>query len=214
MEVQKDERKNMTRTKNMQSYRGRCSMAVIALGVSAAAQAGFVGTYGAANADQWFGAAAGFATVAFTGFPEGTQITEQYAALGIHFSIPAGSGGNAVQASAVMYPQDGWGLAGSRAIEMTFDSPMHAFAAYFPGDARFEFYAGSTLLYAQTRVGDINSFAGFTSTESFDRVLLRANEPTSFGLFVDNLYFSAVPSPAVLALAAVAGRMRGAGRRR
>jgi hypothetical protein len=63
-------------------------------------------------------------------------------------------------------------------------------------------------------VGDINSFAGFTSTESFDRVLLRANEPANFGLFVDNIYFSAVPSPAALALAAVAGRMRGAGRRR
>jgi hypothetical protein len=90
---------------------------------------------------------------------------------------------------------------------------MHAFAAYFPGDARFEFYAGSTLLYAQTRVGDINSFAGFTSTESFDRVMLRANEPTNFGLFVDNVYFSTVPSPAALALAAVAGCVRGVRRR-
>jgi|LauGreSBDMM110SN_4_FD.fasta_scaffold145205_1 hypothetical protein len=203
----------MKRARNMQHHRIRCSIAVIALGISGAAHAGFVGTFGAANADQWFGAADGYATVAFTGFQESTQITEQYAALGIHLRIPAGSSGNAVQSSAAMYPQDGWGLVGSRAIEMTFDSPMHAFAAYFPGDARFEFYAGSTLLYAQTRVGDINSFAGFTSTESFDRVMLRANEPTNFGLFVDNVYFSTVPSPAALALAAVAGCVRGVRRR-
>lgn len=204
----------MKRAKNTQHFRGRCSIAMIALGISGAAQAGFVDTFGAANADQWFGAAGGFATVAFTGFPESTQITEQYAALGIHFGIPAGSSGNGVQSSASMYPQDGWGLRGSRAIEMTFDSPMHAFAAYFPGDVRFEFYAGATLLYARTRVGDINSFAGFTSTESFDRVVLRANEPTNFGLAVDNVYFSTVPSPATLALAAVAGCVRGARRGR
>ena len=201
-------------TKDTRSCRGRCSIPVIAVGIAGAAHGGFVGIHGAANAGQWFVAADGFATVAFTGFAESTQVTEQYASLGIHFRIPAGSGGNAVQSSVSMYPQDGWGLVVSRAVELEFDSPMRAFAAYFPGDARFEFYAGSALLHAQTRVGEINGFAGFTSTESFDRVILRANEPANFGLFVDNVYFSAVPSPAAPAVAAVAGLMRGARRGR
>jgi hypothetical protein len=45
-------------------------------------------------------------------------------------------------------------------------------------------------------------------------VVLRANEPTNFGLAVDNVYFSTVPSPAALALAAVAGCVRRARRGR
>ena len=191
----------------------RSSIAVLALGLSSTVHAAFVGVFGAANANQWFDAAVGFSTVAFTGLPEGTQVTEQYASQGIHFHLPPWGTGNLVQASEVMYPQDGWGLLGAEVIKMTFDTPMSAFAAYFPGSAEFEFYSGATFLYSRLRPGDINSFAGFTSSQSFDRVMMRADVPVNFGVFADNVYFSPVPAPSVLALAAVAGCMRGARRR-
>ena len=192
----------------------RSSIAVLALGLSSTVHAAFVGVFGAANANQWFDAAVGFSTIAFTGLPEGTQVTEQYASQGIHFHLPPWGTGNLVQASEVMYPQDGWGLLGAEVIKMTFDTPMSAFAAYFPGSAEFEFYSGATFLYSRLRTGDINNFAGFTSSQSFDRVMMRADEPVNFGVFADNVYFSPVPAPSVLALAAVAGVSRRARRGR
>jgi hypothetical protein len=44
--------------------------------------------------------------------------------------------------------------------------------------------------------------------------MMRADEPVNFGVFADNVYFSPVPAPSVLALAAVAGVSRRARRGR
>ncbi len=166
------------------------------LATAATASADFTVVLGAQNADQWFAGVGPCRTADFTGFTESTQITDQYAALGVQFSFP-GSAGNGVQGNSFMYPQDGWGIVGVRQITMSFDGPMRAFAAYYPGDARFAFYSGSSLLHATTLTSSsANNFAGFTSDAGFDRVVLSANEPVNMGLFIDNVYFSAVPDPA------------------
>jgi len=181
------------------------------LATAATASADFTVVLGAQNADQWFAGVGSYRTADFTGFPESTQITDQYSALGVQFSFP-GSAGNGVQGNSFMYTQDGWGIVGVRQIILSFVGPVRAFAAYYPGDARFAFYSGPSLLHATTLTSSsANNFAGFTSDASFDRVVLSANEPTNMGLFVDNVYFSAVPGPATLAvvcIGALAGRRR------
>jgi hypothetical protein len=182
------------------------------LATAATASADFTVVLGAQNADQWFAGVGPYRTADFNGFPESTQITDQYSALGVQFSFPE-SAGNGVQGNSFMYPQDGWGIVGVRQIILSFESPMRAFAAYYPGDARFAFYSGSSLLHATTLTSSsANNFAGFTSDASFDRVVLSANEPANMGLFVDNVYFSVVPGPATLAVVCV-GALAGCRRR-
>lgn len=171
-----------------------------ALSASLPAAAGFTEFLGAPGASSWFASAPGSEAVTFAGFAEGTLITNQYASQGVVLSFPGGAG-NATQNSQFMYPQDGWGIVGNGAITASFTAPMRAFAMYFPGDARFTFYSNTTVLhFAQFRSSGTNNFAGFTSDVAFDRVVISANAPTNFGIFVDNMYFSAVPAPASAAL--------------
>ncbi len=183
----------------------------LALSVSLPAAAGFTNFVGAANASAWFAAAPGYESVTFTGFAEGTQITNQYASQGVVLGFP-GSTGNFTQNNDFMYQQDGWGIVGNGSITASFAVPMHAFAMYYPGDARFRFYSGATQLhFAQFYNSGSNNFAGFTSDIPFDRVVISAYEPQNFGIFADNMYFSTVPSPtsvALLALSAMANTRR------
>lgn len=172
------------------------SLAVLSLG--AHSSAGFTVVTGDANANQWFGAAGAYQLVAFTGFAEGTQITSQYSSMGVQFAFQ-GDWGNNIQTSSFMYPQDGWGMVGNGTITVAFDSPMLAFAVHYPGDMRIGFYSGASLLHSWgAQATGSNLFAGFTSDVAFDRVVLSSYGPQNLGLFVDNVYFSAVPGPATL----------------
>jgi len=109
------------------------------------------------------------------------------------------------------YPQDGWGLNGNAIVELTFDTPMWAFGSHFPGVAFFDFFSGDDLLFSSPLMGGsgVNFFAGFTSAIPFDRVQIYGMPPDPFGnpdkVFFDSFYFSAVPSPAGLAVLALAG---------
>lgn len=180
--------------------RSRVLPLVFASSVSAVASASFTAFVGAQSAGAWFAAAPGHEGLTFTGFDEGTQITNQYALQGILLGFP-GAGGNATQSNPFMYAQDGWGIVGNGSISADFAAPMHAFAMYYPGDARFTFYSGTTQLhFAQFQNSGSNKFVGFTSDIAFDRVVISANAPSNFGIFADNMYFSAVPTPASAAL--------------
>lgn len=181
--------------------------------ISPPADAGFTNIVGAQNAGAWFAGSPGYQSVTFTGLAEGTQITDQYASQGIVLGF-AGSAGNGTQSNAFMYQEDGWGIVGNGSITATFASPMRAFAMHYPGAARFRFYSGATQLhFAEFLTSGAGNFVGFTSDVGFDRVVISAYEPQNFGIFADNLYFSAVPSPAAAALLAL-GMSRAARRRR
>lgn len=171
-----------------------------AMSLGLPATAGFTEFVGAPGVASWFASAPGYEAVTFTGFAEGTLITNQYASQGVVLAFPGGAG-NATQNSQFMYPQDGWGIIGSGSITASFTAPMRAFAMHYPGDARLTFYSNTTVLhFAQFQGSGPNNFAGFTSDVAFDRVVISANAPTNFGIFVDNMYFSTVPSPASAAL--------------
>jgi len=199
---------------NMKSY---AILMVGAVGIITTypARAEFSVVSGSANANQWLQSVGTYTALTFTEFPDlpgSTRITEQYAPLGVHF---VDTDGNWI-ARNDLYPQDGSGLAGWVSVDLRFDSPMRAFAAYYPGYSAFSFYSGSQLIFSKTNLytGGYNIFAGFTSNVSFDRVLLYGEPPNHYGepdpVYYDNFYFSTVPAPsgALLLIAATFGAAR------
>ena len=92
--------------------------------------------------DAWIAAVGPFTTIDFTGFPEGTFITEQYAHLGIHFT----DGNDSIDINAGVL-NDGSGLDGNPSMHLSFDSPQAYLAVDFPGDVQFDLFSGDTLLH-------------------------------------------------------------------
>lgn len=149
----------------------------------------------------WESAAGSFSTCDFTGFPEWTIITDQYSYLGVSFTGPAPNlihfGGNGI------YPQDEWGLNANGVLELTFQEPVYAVAGHGPGKWRYKLYLGDSLV-GETffYLGGPGDFAGVISDIAFDRVQF---EPGQFNgiMFMDNVYFSAIPAPGAMGVLAV-----------
>ncbi len=168
----------------------------------------------AGDGSAWFQAVQSWTPLTFKGFAPGTQIVNQYAPLGVHFTD--GEQNWVDDYTTINYPQDGWGLRGGVLVEIAFDSPTLAFAAHYTGKMAFDFYSGETLLHHSPFVGSggPNHFTGFTTDVQFDRVRMYGPpEPPPFPpikVYVDNFYFSTVPAPGsamvLIALALLRGR--------
>jgi hypothetical protein len=182
--------------------------------ITCSSHAGFVVYEGDGSA--WFEAVPIHSTITFSEFPHNTKIDDEYASLGVMFTDTDGNwilgtgGPNS-------FIQDGMGLNGNALVELSFDGPMSAFAASFPGVAKFAFYSGQELLFTSSYFGlePVGNFAGFATDTWFDRIQITGFPPDPFGnpdkVFFDSFHFASVPSPAgvvVLALAAACGGRR------
>ncbi|MFO0830119.1 MAG: hypothetical protein U0572_18400 [Phycisphaerales bacterium] len=160
--------------------------------------------------NAWSGQAGAFTTIGFNDLPNNTLVTDQYYGLGVTFTDPDP---NVIQAPNLFqtYPQDGAGLYGVCLVETTFTEPQQAIAWHFPGIIFAQVYWGATLLYESPLLGNpgVNWFAGLLSDVAFDRVRIHGLPPNQYGqcddVVLDNLYFSAVPAPPVLAFLGLAG---------
>jgi hypothetical protein len=160
---------------------------------------------GAASADVaqfqndkegWVDAVGEFTTIDFTGFPEFTWITDQYAHLGAHFV----DGADQIQHYEEGYPEDGWGIDGNSEIRVTFDDPINWVAAHFPGIHGFDLYQGDELIYTSSPFGGggPGHFGGLLSDEPFDEIRIWDLDGNTN---IDNLYFGPpIPAPGALML--------------
>ena len=150
------------------------------------------------NKDEWISAVGQFTTIGFTGFPNGTFITDQYADLGILFTD-----GNVFIHMSGSHVNDGWGLGGNEAIHLSFLTPQAWIAVDFPGAVKFELFSGGDLIYASSNFGGggVGLFAGLLSTDLFDAALIY--DWGDDQVFIDDLHFG-VPAPGALWLLAVA----------
>jgi hypothetical protein len=166
---------------------------------------------GPGSYDAWSAASGPFTTIDFTGYPQGTLITDQYEEQGILFES---SDADIVWFSSIGFPQDGVGINGLVEVEMTFSDPIFSFGMHHPGLRFVLAYNGDTLLWTSPLLGGggVGFFSGFTSTGPVDRVLvLSGSSAPVVSVHVDNIYFSTVPGPsgaALLGLAGLIGRGR------
>ena len=157
---------------------------------------------------EWEAAVGDFTTIGFTGFPEGTFITDQYADLGILFG-----GGNEFISLNNSFPNDGAGLVSNFTdIVMEFDIPQFWIGTDFPGIIRIDLYNEGELFYSSIDFGGppIGAFGGLLSSEPFDMaVILDPSDPV---VNIDDLFFGPpIPAPGalwLLALSALCGYRR------
>ena len=148
---------------------------------------------------EWETAVGAFSTINFTGFPEFTVITDQYADLGVFFT----DANDVIRLSDNLFPTDGAGLGGGAFddIELSFVTPQLWIAVDFPGLVQFELFQGAELIYSSTVFSAPRNFAGLLSTQPFDVALI--SDPSDDAVVIDNLFFG-VPAPPTLALLAFA----------
>ncbi len=173
----------------------------VALSVCSGGRAAVGGFIEFTDKEEWIAAVGRFTTIDFTGFPDGTFITDQYADLGVLFV-----GGNEnIFLSDNAFPHDGAGLfGGGPPIAVSFDTPQAWIAVDFPGDVQFELFREGELIYTSSLFGGggVGFFAGLLSTELFDGAVI--SDPTDAGVFIDDLHFG-VPAPGAIALLALGG---------
>ncbi len=146
--------------------------------------------------DEWINAVGEFTTIDFTGFSEGTFITDQYADLGVLFTD-----GNDTISVNDGFLNDGSGLRGSDTITIAFNSPQAYIGVDYPGGMKFELFSEGQLFF--TAINDsagVGNFLGVLSTELFDTAIL--SDPNLTDVFIDDLHFG-VPAPGTLALLAL-----------
>jgi hypothetical protein len=147
--------------------------------------------------DDWIAAVGPFTTIDFTGFPNGTFITDQYSEVGAVFT----DGNDSIHIAAV-FENDGAGLDGNGDTEVAFLSPQAWLAADFPGDLQIDLYVGDQLLHSSVFIaGGAGNFAGIVSTDLFDRVILI--DPSGPQVAIDDLHFG-VPTPGAIWLLGLA----------
>ena len=151
--------------------------------------------------DEWIAAVGPFTTIDFTGFPDGTQIMEQYADLGVHFVDHTDF---VLCCSDDLFPNDGAGLDGNQGVDLVFDSPQAYIAAEFPGFLRIDLFSGGDLFYSSIVFGGVGVgwFGGLVSSGMFDAATL--SDPVDGNVVIDDLHFG-VPAPPTLGLLVVAG---------
>ncbi|MFB3138667.1 MAG: hypothetical protein ACE10B_05560, partial [Phycisphaerales bacterium] len=115
--------------------------------------------------EEWEAAVGQFTTIGFTGFPDGTFITDQYADLGVLFT----DGDDTIHMSP-SYMNDGWGLRGNGIITVAFDTPQAWIGVDFPGLLMIELFSAGQLIY--TSEISASSFLGLISGEFFDGAVL------------------------------------------
>lgn len=145
--------------------------------------------------DEWIAAVADYTTIDFTGFDEGTVITNQYSHLGITFT----TGYDVVLHGWGSFPNDGAGIGGADTYtEIVFDTPQLWIAADYPGSVQFDLYShGEFLNCSGFFTNGIGDFAGLVSSVPFESVII--TDPVLPPHFIDDLYFG-VPSPGALSL--------------
>lgn len=147
------------------------------------------------NKVAWQNAAGNWTTLPFTDLPDGTLITNQYAAQGVVFT----DGSDFIYHS-TSFLNDGAGVNGAfDTIWLSFNQPMFTIGADYPGSLKISLYSDGQLIYASSDFDVIVShFAGLISTEPFDTALII--DPAG-GVFIDDLHFGPpIPVPGVLAL--------------
>ena len=174
---------------------GLIAAAIMAWPGNSQALGGFVEEF--TDKDEWIAAVGAFTTIDFTGFPDGTFITDQYADLGILFT----DGNDSIDVWAG-HVNDGWGLDGNPDIHLSFDSPQAWIAVHFPGDVQIDLFSGDILLSSSVFIaGGLGNFGGVISSELFDTVVIL--DPSVGDVFIDDLHFG-VPAPSAMWLLAVA----------
>ena len=137
--------------------------------------------------EVWINVIAEFTTIDFTGFEDGTFITDQYADLGVTFT----DGNDNIQETC-SFVNDCFGLDGNEAIDIVFDSHQTYIAADFPGDLQIDIYDGDQLLSTSIFIGGgTGFFLGLISTEPFDVVVF--SDPIFDDVNIDDLHFGFLP---------------------
>jgi hypothetical protein len=137
------------------------------------------------------------ATLTFTGLPNGTLLSNQYAGLGVTFT----EGVDEVYTHP-NFLTDLWGIDGIETITMQFAAPITGIGVDFPGALTIDLYLGSALVGTSNNFGEsgLGFFGGVIATP-FDRAVLR--DWAEMNVFVDNIYLAravAVPEPSSVAL--------------
>jgi hypothetical protein len=154
--------------------------------------------------DPWAEAAGSYSTITFAEFGS-TAITNQYAPLGVNFTGPDLN----FSYQSDNFPQDGWGLDGNSIIELTFDKPINAIAFHFPASLVVNLWSGGQIFHTSDFAGSINQkFGGLYSDQAFDRVWFRGGFSQTSQAYLDNLYFSTIPTPGALGLLGLWGLRR------
>jgi len=192
-----------------------CSILAVTIAAIAVPASGAIVHY--TNQEEWEAANAGHTFIDFQGFPGGTNITDQYAPLGVSFV----GGSEWVSNNWSKFPIDGWGLTGGfqgatpLIITAQFDAPRTAVGVNFIGSMQFTLFLGNAEVGASGwfTQGFTGNFAGIISTVMFDKVTFK--NPVTGVSDIDNLFFgAAIPAPAPLALFALLGASGGGRRRR
>jgi len=153
--------------------------------------------------DEWFAAANTVVTeIGFSGFPQGTPITDQYEDQGLVLSPWANIYANGNPNG------DGWGVhadavPGGR-FQAVLDAPRYAFAASWSGSDAPIFRMGEEVVAMSDDYGGSPwLFVGYISDEPFDSVEFWITPS------VDNIWFGApVPAPGALTLVLTIGIAR------
>lgn len=130
-----------------------------------------------------------FTTIDFTGFEDGTFITDQYAHQGVLFTD-----GNDNIHHTCSYVNDCRGLDGNEAIDLVFDTPKTYIAVDHPGFVQFELFSEGILIYTSSNMGHSGAgfFASLVSSQQFDAVVLSRDFKDS-QVFIDDLHFGYIP---------------------
>ena len=142
--------------------------------------------------DAWIAAVGPFATADFTGFPDGTRITNQYGDLGVTFADITDF---VLCCSESTFPNDGAGLDGNEGISLVFDTPQAHIAVDFPGTVKYQLFRQGELIHSSVPFGGVGAgfFIGLVSTELFDAALL--TDPFDDNVVLDDLHFGAPVCP-------------------
>ena len=147
--------------------------------------------------EEWEAAVGQFTTIGFTGFPQGTFITDQYADLGILFTD-----GTDTIFFTPSFINDSWGLAGNGDINLSFTTPQAWIGVDFPGFLSIELFSAGKLIHtAEFGSAGVGNFGGLISSKLFDAAVL--SDRLDDAVFIDDLHFG-VPAPGALWLLGVA----------
>jgi hypothetical protein len=183
------------------------ALPIAAVGVALVSSAGKADVQVFSDYEQWQAAIASYTTIGFTGFPDFTIITDQYADQGALFA----DGNDSINCcEPLIFPRDGAGLEGNDAIRIIFDHPQTAIAVHLPGAVIFELFDTRNLFYESDVLGGVQAgaFAGLISDQPFDAVTLSDDIGD---IFIDDLHFGTIPAPgatSLLVIGALAPRRR------
>jgi hypothetical protein len=183
---------------------GACAIiAVVTQGASSQA-----GVLEFTDKEDWFAAVGSFTTIDFTGYPDGTFITDQYSDLGVIFN----DGDDNILYAPGGFLNDDWGLDGNPAIHLSFLTPQAYIAADYPGALQMQLFREGELVYTSSEFGfsGPGHFAGLVCSEPFDEAIIF--DWFDEAVFLDDLHFG-VPAPGALWLLGLAA-LRPARRRR